>query len=251
MIVQALLVALTAAVQVVAQDLTRTLEGDQFVLRYPQNLSEEDAQLVFGTVQKQYFALSAALKMSPDAKFEVHVYGSAGKYLQESGSKGAWRGAHFSKGVIYAQVTSDPAQRRELESWLTHETARLFLEPAVQHGCPPWLRESYAVYASGQASRLTPPAGVRLTSFSDLMQEMQANVDPPRRNDVVYLLNFTYRHLILTYGQSKVLKMFGMFDGTKSADQIFALALGKSYADVESRWVSALARVSVQPPSGK
>jgi hypothetical protein len=233
------------------QDLTRVLEGDQFVLRYPQNLAEAEAQKVFGIVQKQYFRLNEALKVSPEATFEVRVYTTVGAYLQESGSKAAWRGAYYNRGVIHVQVTGDAAQQRELESWLTHEVARLFLEPSVQHGCPLWLRESYAVYVSGQASRLTPPAGVRITSFSDLMQEMQAKTEPPRRDDVVYLLDFTCRHLIRSYGQPKVLRMFKMFDGTKTVDQVFALALAKDYAAVESGWAAALAKASPQPPPGK
>ena len=126
--------------------------------------------------------------------------------------------------------------RNIFESALKYELARAMVEPAGERGCPLWLREAFAVYSSGQYRTFTPPLGAKLTSFSDLNQDIQSYPDPPQRDDVHYMLGHTMNFFVQKYGERKALGMFKQFDGTKGLDATLKRALGDDLPTIEKSW---------------
>jgi len=220
----------------IGQDIFSTISSPNFEVRYLRGVSAEEAQKVLSFLQDEYKEINAQLGLEPRKRLEVRIYDNVGRYLSDAGLRKPWRGAFYSHGVIYCQPVQALTTRDIFESSLRYELGRAMTEVAGTQGCPLWLREAYVVYHTGEYRKFTAPLGARLTSFSDLNQDIQSYPDPPQRDDVHYMLGHTMNYFIQKYGEKKAFRIFREFDGTKGLDGVFKRVLGNDLATVEKGW---------------
>jgi len=219
-----------------AQEGLGTLNSVQFDLRYMRGVPEEDAQKVLDYLIACYSEIHSQIGLEPKKKLEVRIYDGVGRFLSETGLKKPWRGAFFTRGVIHCQPVAALTARNIFETSLRYELARAMIEKAGERGCPLWLREAFAVYSSGEYKEFTPPLGAKLSSFSDLNQDIQTYPDPPQRNDVHYMLGHTMNFFVQKYGERRAMGMFRQFDGTKGLEGTMKRALGDDLSTIEKSW---------------
>jgi hypothetical protein len=234
-----------AAISVKAQDFSGTVASAQFDLKYPPGVAEPDARRVSEFLNKRLKVLHDQIGLDLKKKIEVRVYESVGRYLAESGAKRPWRAAIYAKGILHVQPVSALAQRKLFEQALSYELAIALLEQTGDRGCPLWLREAFAVYQSGELARLPPPPGDRLSSFSDLNQDIQDYAVPPQRDDVHFVLGQTMTFFIHKYGEQKSFALYKTFDGSTSVEQVFKKVFEEEYAGVEKQWAKYIASRAV------
>ncbi len=187
-------------------------------------------------LEEDYASIQTELGFEPKKEIRVRIYGSVGKFLAETKLGSPWRGALFARGILHSQPTQALVQRNILESGLAYELAMAFLDQSGNDGCPRWLREAYAVHHSGILPDLTTPVGAKLTSFSDLEQDLQLHQKPPQLEDVQYILGQTLLFLIDRFGTAKTMALYRQFDGTRSIETVFRKHLGEEFSSVESAW---------------
>ncbi len=219
-----------------AQEGLGSLSSVQFDLRYMPGVPEADAQKALDFLIASYKEIQGQIGLEPKKKLEVRIYDGVGRFLAETGLRKPWRGAYYVRGVIHCQPIAALVARNIFESSLRYELARAMLETAGERGCPLWLRESFAVYAAGEYKNFTPPLGAKLTSFSDLNQDIQSYPDPPQRNDVHYMLGHTMNFFIQKYGERRALGMFKQFDGMRGLEATLKRALGDDLPSIEKSW---------------
>lgn len=218
------------------QDLFLTIRTQNLDIRYMQGVSAPDAQRVADFLQQEYEAVTKSLGLEPGKKIEVRIYDGVGRFLAEAGLKKPWRGAYYTKGILHCQPVQALIQREIFEKTLTYELSRAVLNIARDKGCPMWLTESYAAFRVGEFKNMSAPIGAKLSSFSDLNQDIQQHPDPPQRDDVQYILGQTFNFFILQYGERKALGLYREFDGMKTVDGVFRKVLGDAYDAVEKGW---------------
>jgi hypothetical protein len=179
--------------------------------------------------------------MEPKARIDVRIYESVGKFLEETTLKRPWRTAYYQRGTLHLQPVSALKQRKLFEKSIAYEIALAFLEGSGQKGCPRWLVESFASYYSGETAGMTPPLGARLTSFSDLNQDIQEYPNPPQREDVHYILSSTMTYFVQKYGEKRAFRLFHEFDGTTPVDRVLKKAFGDEYSTIEKGWAKYIA----------
>lgn len=210
----------------------------EFEIKYQRDVRETDIRMLLDFLQSDRKILATQLGLGGEKKIEVRVYDSVGKFLSETGLKQPWRGAYFTRGVIHTQPITALVQREILETSVTFELALAVLESSGLKGCPRWLRESYAVYHSGEMATLIPAVGVKVSTFSDLDQDIQQYSNPPQRGDVHYLLGLTMQYFVDRYGEAKAFSVFKAFDGVKSVETVFKQTFEEEYAKVETAWAA-------------
>ncbi len=211
---------------------------------YERGVPEADARKVADFLEREYAVLRSRLGFEPTGKIEVRVYETVGRFMAETASRAPWRVAIYSKGALHVQPVSALVQRKLFEKSLRYELCRVFLLPAEQKGCPAWLSESLASEYSKEAEDVSAPLGARLSTFSDLAQDIQDYPDPPQRDDVHYFLTQTMKYFEKTYGESRAYGLFKAFDGSSSVETVFKKVLGTDYATVEKAWAKAMASLS-------
>lgn len=219
-----------------AQEGSGMLTSDRFELRYMPGVPEEDARKVLDYLTASYEEVHSQVGLEPKQRVEIRIYDGVGRFLSETGLRKPWRGAYYTRGVIHCQPVAALAARNIFETALRYELARAMVEKAGERGCPLWLRESYCEYYAGEYKGFTAPLGARLTSFSDLNQDIQTYQDPPQRNDVHYMLGHTMVYFIEKYGERKALGMFKQFDGTRGLEATLKRALGDDLGAIEKSW---------------
>jgi hypothetical protein len=236
----AILFSLAAVVLVAfpmrAQEGLGSLSSVQFDVRYMHGVTEADAQKALDFLIASYKEIHAQTGLEPKKKLELRIYDNVGRYLSETGLRKPWRGAYYFRGVIHAQPVAALTARNIFESSLRYELSRAMLESAGERGCPLWLRESYAVYTSGAFRSYTAPLGAKLSSFSDLNQDIQSYPDPPQRDDVHYMLGHTMNFFIQKYGERRAFGVFKQFDGTRGLEGTLKRALGDDLSAIEKSW---------------
>jgi hypothetical protein len=235
------LLLLAAAVPVRAQELFVTIRGSGVDVRYMLGIAESDARQAAGYIQAEYDSITRQLGLTPKKRIDVRIYDNVSRYLSESGLKKPWRGAYYVRGVVHCQPVQALVQREIFEQALTSEISRAILQTAGDHGCPLWLRESYAAYRVGAFRKMSAPIGAKLTAFSDLNQDVQSYPDPPQRDDVQFMLGQTMEFFVRTYGDDKARALFAEFDGTRGIETVFRRVLGEEYGAVEKSWASHIA----------
>jgi len=224
-----------------AQDAFGTLSSAHFDVKYQRGVPQEDARKVMDYVQTEYKSLAADLGLEPNAKIEVRIYESVGKYLEETTLKRAWRTAYYLRGTLHLQPPSAITQKKQFEKSIGYEMALAFLEGSGQKGCPRWLVESFASYYSGETAGMTPPLGAKLTAFSDLNQDIQEHPNPPQREDVHYILSSTMTYFVQKYGEKRAFRIFREFDGVTSVDRVFKKVFEDDYSAIEKGWAKYIA----------
>jgi hypothetical protein len=209
-----------------------------FNVQYQRGVSEEDARSVAEYLQKDYNYLSEKLGIDLKKRLDVRIYDSVGKFLAQSSQRLPWRGGIYHRGVFHLQPVQALVQRKLFERTLSFELAMALLEQAGAKGCPRWLRESFAVYHSGEMASLTPPIGVKLASFSDLDQDIQHYPNPPQREDVHFILGTTMKFFVEKYGEAKAMSVFKAFDGMTSLDEVFKKTFKQEFQTIERTWAN-------------
>jgi len=123
-----------------------------------------------------------------------------------------------------------------LEQSLSFELSFLMLDSASARGCPRWLRESFAVYHSGEMTELSPPASTKLHYFSDLNEDIQQSPYPPQSDDVHYMLGMTMRFFVDKFGEEKAFGVFKAFNGSQSVEDVFKNTFGAPFEEIEKAW---------------
>jgi hypothetical protein len=224
-----------------AQEAFGTISTTNFDVHYANAVPEAEARKVSDYLQGQYDSIIAQLGLEPSKKVDVRIYDSVGRFLAEAGVKKPWRGARFVRGVLHVQPVQALTQRKIFEGTLSYECAGVVLEPVGEKGCPLWLREAYAVYHAGTFRSMTPPLGAKLSSFSDLNQDIHHYPDPPQRDDVQYMLGQTMEFLVKKYGEKKAMSVFRDFDGMKTVETVFRGVFGEEFPAIEKSWAKHLA----------
>jgi len=225
-----------------AQESFGTIRTTSFDVHHAKGVPEADAQKVADYLEGQYQSINVQLGLELPKKVDVRIYDSVGRFLAEAGLKKPWRGAYYVRGILHVQPVQALTQRKIFENTLSYECARVVLDPVGERGCPLWLRESYAVYHAGSFRSMTPPLGAKLTSFSDLNQDIHHYPDPPQRDDVQYMLGQTMDFLVGKYGEKKAMSVFKDFDGMKSVDTVFRRVFGEDLAVIEKSWAKHIER---------
>ena len=235
-----LLAMLLLTLQLSAQEVLTT-GTSHFTIKRSRGVQEADAQKVGDLLEQEYATIGEKLKFPLPDKIEINLYDSIGKYLSAAPGTRAWRGAVTVHDVIHVQPVRELEKRKALKQALSYELAGIALEPVEKKGCPRWLSESFAVYESGELANLTPPIGTRLSSFSDLNQDMQSFLNPPRLSDVHYLLGQTMAFFVQKYGEQKAFSIFKGFDGNTGVEKAFKSVFGEEYPAVEKSWARYIA----------
>lgn len=226
------------------QPTPRSITAVHFKVEYERRVSEEDARATADYLERDYSYLSDHLGLDLRNQVLVRIYDSPGKYLSQTRQRKDWRKAIYVGGVLHVQPVDLLLRQRVFEQTLSFELAGIFLEQTATKGCPRWLRESFAVYHAGLTSTLSPPVGVRMKSFSDLEQDLQEYTEPPRRNDVLFLLGHTMIHFVEKYGEQKALSLFGAFDGLTPLEDVLKNTFGQEFAQIERTWANSIVAVA-------
>ncbi|MEW6509474.1 MAG: hypothetical protein AB1428_00805 [Bacteroidota bacterium] len=234
-------VAALAAGGARSQDTYGTLSSAHFEVKFQRPIPQEDARKVMDFLQSEYKSLSADLGVELKSRIEVRIYESVGKYLSETGLKRPWRAAYYQRGMLHLQPVSALVTRKIFEKAISYELALAFLDEAAQKGCPRWLVEAFAVYYCGETAGMTAPVGARMTSFSDLNQDVQEYPNPPQRDDVHYILGSTMTFLVQKYGERKAFRVYKEFDGVTTVDKVFKKVFDEDYASIEKAWAQYIA----------
>lgn len=222
----------------VAQDPLTTMSGKRAIIKYEKGVTESEARQALDTVDRELKSITHQTGIKYSGKLEVRIYGSAGKFFESTGTRQAWRGSRYVRGVLHVQPVAELIRRNELGRWVARGVAEAVLTKPGVNGCPIWLREAYAAFHTGETRGMHPPQGMKLTSFSDLTQALQDNPDPPRREDVQFVLAGTMQFLVDTYGEKMTMKLFKGFDGSSTVDVVFKKTLGNEYSAVEQEWAA-------------
>jgi len=221
-----------------AQDPLTTMSGKRAIIKYEKSVTESEARQALDSVDRELKSVSHQTGVKYSGKLEVRIYGSVGKFLESTGTRQAWRGSRYVREVLHVQPVAELIRRNELDRWLARGVAEAVLTKPGVNGCPIWLREAYAAFHTGETREMRPPQGMKLTSFSDLTQALQDNPDPPRREDVQFVLAGTLKFLVDTFGEKKAMKLFKAFDGSSTVDVVFKKTLGEEYSAVEQKWAA-------------
>jgi hypothetical protein len=214
--------------------------GKYFDVKYQRGNNEEDVRKLVKFLDEEQKSIIDKLGFESKKHIEVIIYESAGRYLSEANVKKPWRVAYYAKGVLHLQPIGALQADRMMEADISFELSKAQFEPVAAKGCPRWLREAFAVYHSGELENLTPPIGVRISSFADLDQDIQSFPDPPQREDVHYILGHTMAFFIDRYGEPKSDSVFRQFDGTKSVETVFKNVFGENISTIEKAWAKAI-----------
>lgn len=223
-----------------AQEPLTTITGKRAILKHEKGVTESEARKALDVVDRELKSVSRQIGIRYSGKLEVRIYGSAGKFLESTGTRQAWRGSRYVREVLHVQPVAELIRRNELERWLGRGVAEAVLTKAGVNGCPIWLREAYAAFHTGETRETPPPQGLKLTSFSDLTQALQDNPDPPRREDVQFVLAGTLKFLVEKYGEKRSMRLFKAFDGSSTAEVVFKKTLGEEYGAVEQAWAAQM-----------
>ncbi len=225
----------------VGQEAFASFDTVNFDIKYQSAVTKDDVHKLADFLQGERKAITRKLGIDVNRKIEVRVYGSVGKFLAESGLKLPWRGAYYAHGTLHVQPVQALTQRRIFEPTLSFELSTAILEGAREKGCPQWLREAFAVYQAGELKDLTPPVGAKLSSFSDLNQDIQVYPNPPQLGDVHFMLAQTMIFLIQRYGEQKAFGVFRRFDGNSTVETLFKKHFGEDYLTIEKAWAKRMA----------
>jgi len=223
-----------------AQDTFSTISSVYFDMKYQGGVQEEDVRSLLGYLQGERATIIQQVGFDSTKKIEVRIYNSVGRFLAGAGVKQPWRGAYYFKDVLHVQPVQALEQRGILESAISYELAMAYLEAARHKGCPQWLQDAYAVHFSDEMKRLSQPVGVRLSSFSDLNQDIQQYPNPPQRDDVHYVLGQTMKFFIGKYGELRTYGLFREFDGMTSVETVFKRVFGEEYHGIERAWAGSV-----------
>jgi len=210
-------------------------------VEYQPGVSEADARKVAEYLQNDYNYLSDKLGLDFKKRLDVRIYDSVGKFLTATNQKRPWRGALYARGVLHLQPVQALSQRGIFEQALSYELAVAVLDQTSGKGCPRWLRESFAVYHSGEMAKLTIPIGAKLSYFSDLDQDVQQYSDPPQRDDVHYVLGQTMKFFVEKFGEDKAFKIYKSFNGMTPIEEIFKKAFKQEFRTIERTWSNFIA----------
>lgn len=241
-------IMVTAGVGVArAQESFADLETVHFQIRYQEGIGAAGARTVSEYLEQDFGYLRNVLGLEPGGKIEVRLY------QRETGLKSATGNRHASdievkRGVLHVAPVPLLEAKGRLSRTLSFGLSLAMLEQSLTNGAPNWLVHSFAVYHSGFMADLSPPAGHRVSYFSDLDQELQGATASADREGVRYLLGMTMKFLVDSYGEEKAFRLFAAFDGTTPVEVAFDKTLNRSYEQVERSWSAFLSLNAEQRP---
>ncbi len=219
-----------------AQEPYDSVTGAQIDVFYQSGVPRSDAEAVLAFLERDGQRLASRLGMPSPQHVEVRIHASTGKFMSETSTRDPWRGSKLVKGVLHVQPVQQLRRDGKLNMWLSAGFVEAFLDSSVRRGCPLWLREAFAAQWAGETAGLKPPRGFKLSSFSDLVQIMQDNPEPPRRDDVRFVLAQTMKFFMKKYGTRKSYAVFGKFDGSTTVETLFKKHFGDDYTAIERSW---------------
>ncbi|MGB6122719.1 MAG: hypothetical protein WBG80_12480, partial [Bacteroidota bacterium] len=209
-------------------------------IKYQRGTPEKEVRELLEFLQRDREAITAELGFESEKKITVKIYTTVGQFRSDAKVKENWREVVFSRGTLHVQPLELLLEEGTLDRTMSYELALAILEDAWSLGCPQWLREAYAVYHSGMLESLTPPIGVRHTSFADLDQDLQEHTKPPQLDDVHYVLGQTMLFFIKGYGAAKAFGVYAAFDGNQAVEKVFEKVFEEEYAEIEKKWASTI-----------
>jgi len=215
--------------------------GSAFIeIKYQRGTPETEVRELLEFLQRDREAITTELGFETEKKITVKIYATVGQFRSDAKVRESWREAVFSRGTLHVQPLELLLEEGTLEPTMSYELALAILEDAWSLGCPQWLREAYAVYHSGKLDKLTPPIGVRHTSFGDLDQDLQEYTKPPQLDDVHYVLGQTMLFFIKSYGAAKAFGVYAAFDGNQIVEKVFEKVFEEEYVEIEKKWASTI-----------
>ncbi len=233
-----------------AQEAFATVSTVHMDVQYQRGITEDEANKVADYLQNEYKFISEQIGLDLKKKLVVRIYDTIGKYLSKTSQRKPWRGAVYRMGILHMQPVQALETRKIFEQVLSYELALAVLEQTAGKGCPRWLRESYAVYHSGEMANLTLPVGTKLAAFSDLDQDIQQYPNPPQRDDVHYILGSTMKFFVEQYGETKAFGVFKVFNGTTPIEAVFKKQFNQEFRTIERTWANFIESQSESFKSG-
>jgi len=238
-----------AVVPAAGQEVFHSFHTPNFEIRHQPGIPEQDAREVAGYLEQDYTYLSKILRMNLEKQTEVRIYDTESKFAKAAGDRKSSKGAAFKRGVLYLKPVAKLEAENRLAQALSMELPMALLDQAIMSGCPQWLAQSFAVYHAGIMPDLSPPVGTKLRYFSDLDEDIQESPDPPKRQDVEFLLGTTMKFFIESFGEEKAFQVFGKFNGTMPIEEVFRSWFGKEFDAIEEAWALHMTAAVGVPPS--
>ncbi len=233
------------------QEVFHSFRTPHFEIKHQAGISDQDARKVSDYLEKDYGYLQTITGIDLQTRPEVRIYDADQKFAKGSGERNASRGALHKRGVLHVRPVAKLEAENRFAQVLSYELSTIVLGDAAQNGCPQWLVQSFAVYHSGVMPDLAPPAGRTVHYFSDLDQDIQEYPDPPRRQEVEYLLGTTMKFFVEEFGEEKAFRVFKKFDGVTPIEDVFNSSFGQEFSSVEKAWASFVVTAVGTLPSGE
>ena len=221
-----------------AQNPFETLKTLHFEVKYEKGVPELDARQVADYLEDDYTYLNKQTGLELQQPLVVRLYASLGSYISQSKMKKTWRGGFYERGVFHLQPVESLLKRKIMEQTLSFEFATAMLDEVGRKGCPRWLREAFAVSYCGEMAGLTPAYGMLVSYFSDLDQIIEQYPDPPKRDDVHFVLGHTMKFIVDRYGEDRANGVFKAFDGVTGVEEVFSKQFKESYVTIEKAWAA-------------
>lgn len=217
---------------------TRSLQNkstDNFRIRYPKNIPARQVSKIGKLLEQAYAEYRTKLGTSFRGKPDVILVATAGQLRQQSKIFGD---AAFRDGKIYIF----PSKLLVTDSSAQQSIARLVARTILNEIplCPPWLAESYALYAGGLPLQLGKPAQLTESSFSDLHEDFARAENEQDLREIYAKLAATSRFLMDRYGEKKVEAVFAELKRGTSIEDALESSFGEKMNVIEKAWVNSL-----------
>ena len=217
---------------------TRTLQTkmtDNFRIRYPRNISAKQAARVGKLLEEVYAEYRTKIGSGFRGKQDVVLVATTGQLRQQSV---IFEDAAFHDAKIYVLPSKLFANDSSARQSAARVVARAILGEIPL--CPPWLAESYSLYAGGQPLELGKPAQLTESSFSDLHEDYARAENEQDFREIYAKLAATSRFLFERYGEKKVEAVFAELKRGNAIEEALESSLGEKMNVIEKEWVISL-----------
>ena len=215
----------------------KIISRHDFELRYsPKNSQKEvDETLLYFT--QSYERLMKYLKVKPQKKITVVLYGTVEEFIKESNRPG-WQGGSFQGVTLHLQPAGVLKEKGVLKTTIEHESSHVFLNELTRGNCPLWLSEGFAVYFSGEMESVKADLSYKPSTFNDLSKGIQSPKSHTHALQYYKLSGSFVSFLISKYGHKKFHMMLAMLRSGKP----FSYACKTLFAVTEKQFFKILSK---------
>lgn len=216
------------------QRFLRTDTTTNFRVRYPRTVPARKLVRIEKMLERAFTDYRERLNVSPAGKISV-VFTTSAMVKSETN---VYDDAAFHDERIVLDPDSvlapDSLSRRNID----RVVARALLNSLPS--CPPWLAETYSIWAGRDFSLFGKPARLTETGFSDLHEDFARAERPEELRDMYAKISATAQFFIERYGEKKFEGVLTEMRRGKSLEDAFKNSFGEDMPAVERAWVQYL-----------